>query len=58
MGEEGHLWYCRTKTPCLQEGAGCPVEKEKVIFSTARLKVYVCRKEVATPLGEGEGHLW
>jgi hypothetical protein len=40
LGEgEGQFWYCRTKTPCLQEGAGCPweKEKEKVICGNAGL---------------------
>jgi hypothetical protein len=28
-------------------GAGCPWEKEKVIFGSVGLKFYVCRKKLA-----------
>jgi hypothetical protein len=33
----------------LEEVAGCPWQKEKVIFGTAGLKFHVCRKELAAP---------
>ncbi len=32
-----------------QKGAGCPCEKERVIFGSAGLKLHVFRKELATP---------
>jgi hypothetical protein len=33
----------------LQEGGGCPWEKEKVIFGSAGLKFHASRKELGCP---------